>query len=207
MVQHVHPRRVEEHAALLVADEGILGEGVPEAGDNVVELPRAAVALVVLHVLVEAEVQRRVGVGGGDHVPAGPAAGDVVQRGEAAGHVIGLVEGGGAGGDQADVPGGHGQSREQGHRLERGDGVAAPEGLHRHVQHRQVVGHEEGVEPAALQRGDEPLHLGEVEVGVGISARITPRAGVDGGRAHEGAEPELTILSHFTSRIQSAPRP
>ena len=97
--------------ALDVAHEGVVGEAVPEAGDHVVELAGAAVALVVLHVLVEAEIQRRVGVGGGDDVPAGAAAADVVERGEAAGDMIGLVEGGRGGGDQADVLGDAGQRR------------------------------------------------------------------------------------------------
>ncbi len=72
--------------------------------------------------------------------------------------------------------------------------MAAPQRLDRHVQHGQVVGHEEGVEPAALQGRDEALHVGEVEVGVGIGARVAPGAGVDGRRTHEGAEPEDSWL-------------
>ena len=91
--------------ALDVADEGVVGPAVPQAGDHVVELARAAVALGVLHVLVEAEIQRRVRIGGGDDVPAGAAAADMVERGEAARDVIGLVEGGRAGRDQADMLG------------------------------------------------------------------------------------------------------
>ena len=35
MVQHVHPRGVHEDAAGLVAEEGVVGEAVPEAGDDV----------------------------------------------------------------------------------------------------------------------------------------------------------------------------
>jgi hypothetical protein len=44
-----------------------------------------------------------------------------------------------------------GQRREQGERLERGHRVAALQRLDRHVQHGQMIGHEEGVELAALQ--------------------------------------------------------
>jgi hypothetical protein len=102
----------------------------------------------VVHVLVEAEVQRRVGIGGGDDVPAGAAAADMVQRGEAAGDVVGLVVGGRGGRHQADMLGHRRQRRQQGEGLERGHRVAALQRRHRHVQHRQVVGHEEGVELA-----------------------------------------------------------
>ena len=85
----------------------------------------------------------------------GAAAADMVQRGEAAGDVIGLVERGGGGRDQADPLGHHRQRRQQGQRLERGGGRAALQRRHRHVQHGQVVGHEERVELAPLQRLDE----------------------------------------------------
>ena len=105
VVEHVHLGGIEVDAALDVADEGIVGPAIPQAGHHVVELARARVALVVLHVLVHAEIERRVGVGGGDDVPAGAAAGDVVERGEAARDVIGRVEGGRAGGDEADMLG------------------------------------------------------------------------------------------------------
>ena len=81
--------------ALDVADEGVVGAAVPQTGDDIVELARAAIALVVLDMLVEAEIERGVRIGGGDDVPAGAAAADMVERGEAARDVIGLVEGGG----------------------------------------------------------------------------------------------------------------
>ena len=69
----------------------------------------------------------------------------------------------------------------------------------RHVEHGQVVGHEERVEPAALQRLDEALDVREVEVGVRVRAGIAPGSGVDGGRPHEGAEMELTFGGHGVS--------
>ena len=130
-----------------VANEGVVGKAVPQARHHVVELARAGVALAMLHVLLQPEVQRRIRIGGGDDVPAGASAADVVERGEPAGDVVGRVEGGRAGGDQADVLGHRGQGRQQRERLERGHGVAALQRLDRHVQHRQMIGHEEGVEP------------------------------------------------------------
>ena len=187
---------IEIDAALDVADEGVVGPAVPQAGHDVVELARAAIALVVLHMLVEAEIQRRVGIGGRDDVPAGAAAADMVERGEAARDVIGRVERRRGGGDQADMLGRHRQRRQQRERLERGHRVAALQRLDRHVEHGQMVGHEEGVELAALQRLREALEVREVEIGVRIGAGIAPGAGVDADRAHEGAEPELTRRRH-----------
>ena len=51
---------IEIDAALDVADEGVLGETVPQAGHHVVELARAAIALVMLEMIVEAEIERRI---------------------------------------------------------------------------------------------------------------------------------------------------
>ena len=167
MVEHVHLGRIEIEPAVDVAHEGVVGEGVPQPRDHVVEFARPPVALVVLHVLVEPEIQRRVGIGGGDDVPARAAAADVVERGEAAGDVIGLVEGGRAGGDQADMLGDAGQRRQQRERLERGHGVAALQRLDRHVQHGQMVGHEEGVELAGLQLLDQRLMCGKLKLASG----------------------------------------
>lgn len=48
------------------------------------------------------EVGRGGWVGGSDRIPAGPAVADHVQGFELAGRSAGLVESGGAGGDQAD---------------------------------------------------------------------------------------------------------
>ena len=54
-----------------------------------------------------------------------------------------------------------------------------------------MVGHEEGVEPPALQRLREALQVREVEIGVREGPRIAPGAGVDADGPHEGAEPQL----------------
>ena len=74
VIEHMHFRRIEEDAVLDVADESIVGPAIPQPGDHVVELARAAIAFAMLHMLVEAEIERRVGIGGGDDVPAGAAA-------------------------------------------------------------------------------------------------------------------------------------
>ena len=191
VVEHMQFGGVEIEPAFGVADEGVVGKAVPQAGHHIVEFPRPVIALVMLDMLVEAEIQRGIGIGRGDDVPAGAAAADMVERGEAAGDVIGRVEGRRCGGDQADMVGDGGQRRQQRERLERGHRVAAPQRLDRHVEHGQMVGHEEGVELRRLQRLREALQMREVEVGVGIGAGIAPGAGVKTDRAHESAEPQL----------------
>src|SRR5262249_51242749 len=147
----------------------------------------------MLHMVVEAEIEGRVRIGGGDDVPAGAAARDVVERGKPTRDVIGLVKRGRAGRDQSNVFGCTGKRRQQRERFERGDGVAALERIDRHVQDGQVVGHEEGVELAGLEVPDQLLQMRETEVGVRPGSRIAPGAGVDTDRPHEGAEFQLTL--------------
>src|SRR5471030_2356036 len=62
-----------------------------------------------------------------------------------------------------------------------------------------MVGHEEGVETAALQRLRKTLEMREIEVGVRESTGVTPGSGVNGGRAHESAEPQATLRGHGIS--------
>ena len=199
MVEHVQPGGIEINAVFDVADEGVVGPAVPQSRDDVIELAAALVAFAVRHVLLMAEIQRRVGVGGRDQVPAGAAVADVVERGEFAGDVVGVVVGGRCGGDQAEPLGDHRERGQQGERVERGDGGAALERGHRHVQHGEMVGHEEGVELAALEGLREALEVGEVEIGVGERARVAPPRRMDADRAHEGAEPQLPPIGHRNS--------
>ena len=190
----MHLGGIEIETGFDVAHEGIVGKGIPQAGDDVVELAGALVALGVLHVVVEAEIERRIRVGRRDDIPAGASVRDMVERGKAAGDVIGLVKGSRAGGDQADVFGSAGQRGQQGERLERGHGVAALERVDRHVQHGEVIGHEEGVEFSGLEFPDQLLEMLKVEIGVRPRPGIAPGAGMDRDRPHEGAEFELTLF-------------
>ena len=197
MAEHVHLGGIEIDAVLDVADEGVVRPAVPQARHHVVELARAPIALAVLHVLVEPEIERRVRVRGGDDVPAGAAAAQVIERGEAARDVIGRVERGRAGGDEADMLGDLRERREQRERLERRHRVAALERIERHVEHGHVVGHEEGVELRPLERLDAALHMREVEIHVRPGARIAPSAGVNARRPHECAKVQLTCRTHI----------
>ncbi len=97
---------IEVNAAVDIADEGVVGPAVPQARDHIEELARPLVAFAMLHVILKAEIQRGIGIGCGDEIPAGAAAADVVERREFARDVIGLIEGGRCGGDKSD-PLGH----------------------------------------------------------------------------------------------------
>ncbi len=100
MIQHVHFGRIEIETLFDVAHEGVVGEGIPQARDHIVEFARTAIALGVLHVIIKPEIQRRFRIGGRDDVPPRAAATDVIEGSKAAGDMIGLIEGGRAGRDQ-----------------------------------------------------------------------------------------------------------
>ncbi len=147
----MHSGGIEELAAFDIARKGVVGETVPEAGDDIVELAGALIALAMFDMLLEAEIQRGIRVGRRDDVPARPPGADMVERGEAAGNVIGLVEGRRGGRNEADPLSDGGKRRQQRERLEGGYRLASLQGLHGHVEHCQVISHEEGVEFRRLQ--------------------------------------------------------
>jgi hypothetical protein len=196
VVESVHAGRIEIDAAFDVADKGVFGEAVPEAGDDIVELAGAAVALAVIHMLGHAEIERGVGVRRGDEVPPGPAVADVVERGKTPGDHVGRLEGRRSRGDEPDVLGHHRQSRQQGQRIERGHRRAALQRRHRHVEHGQVVGHEPGVEASLLELLHKADQVLQVEVRIRVGAGIAPPAGMDPDRAHKGPQPQLTPCRH-----------
>ena len=82
VVERVLARAVEEDAGLLVAREGVVLVGAPQALRDLHVLERAAVAGRVVVVLVEAVVAGGAAVAARDDVPARAAAADDVERGE-----------------------------------------------------------------------------------------------------------------------------
>jgi hypothetical protein len=182
---------IEEHAAGLVVDQGVVFPAVPETLDDVQILGRQAVAGVVRQMLGLAEVLGRAFQPGGDDVPAGAAAADVVQRGELAGHVEGLGIGDAERGHQADVLGHRGQGRQDGDRLEAVQIVRAGLGVD-----RQAVGDEQEVELALLgQLGGAAVVL-EIGAGAGLGVGMTP-VGPGAPRALDHvAELQLSALRH-----------
>jgi len=111
VVEHMQPVGVKIDPVFDVTDEGVLGPAVPQPGYDIEELAGAAIALAMLHVLGHPEIQRRVGVGGRDQIPAGASAADVVERGEAPGDHVRWLEGRRGGGDQSEMLGHHRQRR------------------------------------------------------------------------------------------------
>src|SRR5215217_9562049 len=99
----MHALRIEVQASLGVAGERIVGKAVPQSGYHIVELPSADIALVMLHVFLKPEIQRRVRIRGRDNVPAGPPSAEVVERGEAAGDMVGLLKCGRGSSDEANA--------------------------------------------------------------------------------------------------------
>ena len=70
VVEDVQPLGIEIDAVFDIADKGVLGPAVPQAGHDIEEFAGAAIALAMLHVLGHAEIERRVGVRGRDQIPA-----------------------------------------------------------------------------------------------------------------------------------------
>ncbi len=193
MIEHVHLGRIEKKPGLDIAREGVVGEGIPEAGDHVIEFARAAIALGMFHVIFQSEIARRIRIGGGNDIPPRATAADMVERGKAAGDVIGFVERGRSGGDQADMFGGARQRRQQRKWFERGHGVAALQRRDRHIQHGQMVGHEERVEFAGFKLPDQPPEMVKIEISVRPCPGIAPCPCMDADGPHECTEPQLTF--------------
>ena len=66
--------------------------------------------------------------------------------------------------------------------------MAALQRIEGHVEHSHVVGHEEGVKLAALERLREALKVREVKIGIRESAGVPPCSGMDTRRSHERRE-------------------
>lgn len=120
MIEEPHLRGVEALSGRLVVDHRAIGPAIPQARHDVEEFVGPVVAVIVLHVAVEAEI---LGLGfrlGGDEVPAAAPAADLIQCREASGDVVGLVIGRRSGGDEPDARGDGGERGQERHRLETG---------------------------------------------------------------------------------------
>ncbi len=181
VVQRVLAAAVEEHAAFLVAREGVGLVGVPQPlGDlNVFERPPVTGLVVV--VLVAAVVARRPGVTAGDDVPAGPAAADVVERGQPAGDVERLVVGGGDRTHQADVAGVHGDRGQQRQWLEPAEVVV------RRVRGDELAVHDEDVVELRGLRLPRPGDV-PADVHAGVARDLGAQPGVVLPRAADSEE-------------------
>ena len=126
MVEDVHFLRVEEDAARLIVAPCIVRPAVPKTGYDSLELTRSPVAFVMLDMLGQPEIERRIGIGSRDNIPTGAAVADVVERGEPAGDMVGFVKGRRCRRDQPDPLGHHCKGRKQCQRLKGGCGRTTP---------------------------------------------------------------------------------
>src|SRR5712692_2673204 len=69
----------------------------------------------------------------------------------------------------------------------------------------EMVGHEPGVEAAALQGLRETDQVLEIEIGVGIGAWVAPPGGMNADRAHERAQMQLAWSGHRCPVLSVAP--
>jgi hypothetical protein len=198
--ERVHLRLVEQDAAGLVEDAGILLPAVPEALHHLHELGRALVAEVVFHVLLAAEVAGLDLGPGGHDVPARAAAAEMVQRGPFARDVIGLVVGGGGRRDEADMRRHRGERREQRQRLQLEGLVRALERAGRRVRRAEAdaVGQEDHVDLRLLGGLGDVLVVAELRRRVGVGGGVPPGRGVVAEIAHGKAEADL-LRSSFRS--------
>ncbi|MNX85729.1 hypothetical protein D3C86_1175800 [compost metagenome] len=74
--------------------------------------------------------------------------------------------------------------------------MAAAQRLRGHVQHRQVIGHEECIEFRGLELFCETREMGEIEIRIREGAGITPCTRVETDGPHEGAEMQFAIICH-----------
>jgi hypothetical protein len=180
VIQHMHLRFVEIPAGRLVEHESAVVPAVPQSLDDLDELRGSGVARFVVEGRLQPEVLGFQLRPGRHHVPTGAALADQVQGGELAREIVRLVVGGGRRRHQADMPGDHGQGRQQGHRFQLDHVAAGPgERATRRVAlaNAGAVGKEDHVEPAAL--GD----LGALHIMLDVQRAIGRHVGMaPGGR-------------------------
>ncbi len=191
VVEHMQFLGIEIDAARDVANERVVRPAVPETLDDIDEFTGTVVAVGMLDMGLEPEVERGVRIGCGDDVPARAALAQVIERRKAPRDMVRLVEGRRRCRDEPKPVRDDSECRQQGRRIERRHRRATLQRLERHVQHRQVIGHEEGIEFAPLECLGEAFQVIEVEVGVRKGTGITPRCGVDADGPHERAEMQL----------------
>ena len=180
-------RRIDQHAALAVGHDGVVGPGVPQLAGHVDELLGPPVAVVALEEPAATEVLAGERVRRRDRVPRGATVAQVVERGELTGQLVGLVERRVQRGRQPDPVGHGGQRGEHGERVRSADDVeiedAAPV-----LAQAQPLGEEEEVELAALGGLGEVHERGEV--GLAARGRIAPHRRVVDAR-EVGGEVDL----------------
>ena len=190
MAEHVQLGRIEEAPFLAVADEGVVLERVPEAGDHIHEFLGAGVAARMGEMAVAAEIVGLARVRRGDEVPARPATAEMVEGGELARHVERLVVGRGGGGHEADALCHRREMGEQGERLELSDVTdrRAAQGVDVVAADADPVCEKDQVELRRLGHLGEAAVMGGVDPRIRLRRGVPPRRDVVPARIEEGTE-------------------
>ena len=205
MVQHMHLRFVEIAAGRLVEHKSAVVPAIPQSLDHLDELGGTGVTRVVVQRRLQPEVLGFELRPGCDHVPAGAALADQIQGGELARQIVGLVVGGGCRRHQADMPGDHGQRRQQRHRFQLDHVPAGPrQRATRNIvlTNSGTVGKEHHVELAAL--GDlRAAHIVlDAQRAVGRHIRMAPGGRVITVATDRQTEPHLAFSHHPFSSLK-----
>ncbi len=187
VVDAAHLARIADHAALVVPDEGVGRDAVPQRAADIDELLHALVAVAVVHQAVEAVVGRVRQSGRRDDVERNPPAGEDVERVEQACRVVRVHEGRGIGEPEADMLGDARHRRDPwAHVLPRPHDAPAHRLLMRAapgVRDAGAVAEEDHLDAAALGDAGDLLvhaHVGELRAHPGAghapaSAHVRPR--------------------------------
>src|ERR1700689_3735107 len=123
----------------------------------------------------------------------------MIQRGELPGDVKRLIISGRSGRDEAEAFSHDRQCGKQRERVEGSNRCGPLQCVYRHIQDREVIGHEERVELRLLESLREALEVGEVEIRVRAAAGKTPPGSMDADRTHESSVSELPRGGHNVS--------
>lgn len=201
VVEDVQPVGLEVAPGLLVVPERVVVPAVPQAGDDLHELPGPVVARGVVGLGVAVEVLRLGVRHRGDDVPGSPAGAEVIDRGELPRDVERLVVRRRRGRRETDVRGVHGEGGQQRQRVELEEAAPSAQlvGVPVRGADAHPVGDEEHVELAALGGVQELAVVSEVQAAVRAGRGVPPGGDVVTGGQEEGSQTERTAC-HAHSR-------
>src|SRR5262245_38731111 len=120
MIQNVKLVRIKIDARFHVANESVVCPTVPETRHHVEELPRAAIACLMLNMFLETEIHRLMWIAGSHNVPARAPSTDMIERGEFPRNMIRIVISRRGGGDEPEMFSNDSERRQQRQWIERG---------------------------------------------------------------------------------------
>ena len=185
--------RVKKDAARLVKNKGVLLPGIPQTLDRLQKLIRHFIAQIMGRMFRAAVpiVQGRTLQRRSNDIPAGPPAAEMVNGGKLAGDGKGFAVGGGQGGRQADMGGGHSQGRQQGQRLKavEKDGM----GLFADIE---AVAEKYKIQLGRLGPAGQIPIVGQADRAVGRGGGMPPGGHIAPGAGKESPQAHLALCRH-----------